>query len=120
MDEIDFKGVSQPRLAPNLQDKIADTFRRKLGREVTREEVLAWWDWIWPDFESYWGQKRYRNIGRAIQGWAARIRPHELDQAVKVKETYVNQQLDKSQQALNEQSDNITSIDYFSQRGESK
>ena len=48
--EIDFDGVEQPRLSPRLRDKIADTFRRKLGRHCTSRDAEAWWDWIWPDF----------------------------------------------------------------------
>ncbi len=51
-EEIDCDVVKQPQLSPGLQDKIADTFRRKTGREASREDVLAWWDWVWPDFEN--------------------------------------------------------------------
>ena len=114
-EEIDCDVVKQPQLSPGLQDKIADTFRRKTGREASREEVLAWWDWVWPNFEQYWGTKRYKNVSRAIQGWASRVRPHELSLAMEAKERSETFELEQKQITLNEQA-NVTSIDYFSKK----
>ena len=116
LEEIDCDEVRQPKLSPALLDKIADTFHRKMGRPATREDAQAWWDWIWPDFESYWGSKRYKSVSRAVQGWAARVRPHELDQAIAAREAAENHRLANEQTRLNEQAD-VTRIDYFAKRG---
>ncbi|MBP53364.1 MAG: hypothetical protein GY772_20635 [bacterium] len=112
MREVDFTVVAQPRLSPAMLDKIADTFQRKQGRSATAEDAQAWWDWIWPEFETYWSAKRYRNIARAILSWAARCREHELEQALVVCEVAKNIALERKQESLNAE-DNVTQIDYF-------
>lgn len=110
--EIDFVAVQQPRLSPAMLDKIADTFSRKMGRACSSADALAWWNWIWPEFETYWSAKRYQNISRAILSWAARCRDHELEQAVAASEVAANVELERKQEILNAE-DNVTKIDYF-------
>ena len=112
MKEVDFQAVAQPQLSPAMLAKIADTFSRKQGRAATAEDAQAWWDWIWPEFETYWSAKRYRNIARAILSWAARCREHELDQALAAREVAENIALERKQEILNAE-DNVTQIDYF-------
>ena len=115
--EIDFDGVQQPPLSPRMLEKIADTFSRKLGRPCSATDAQAWWDWIWPDFEGYWRAKRYRNIGRAITGWASRVREHELDRALEAAASSENAELQLKQQKLNEEAETVAAsvvpIDYF-------
>ena len=118
--EIDVEGIEQPNLSANLLAKIADTFERKLGRTCSEEDAAAWWDWIWPDFEIYWRQKKYRAVGRAILGWASRIRGYELDAALQAREVATNLALEKEQRALNEAASNVTQIDYFARLGRSR
>ena len=113
--EVDFVAVAQPRLSPAMLNKIADTFRRKQGRNATAEDAQAWWNWIWPEFETYWSAKRYRNISRAILSWSARCREHELEQALAAREVSANIELERKQEILNAE-DNVTKIDYFSQK----
>ena len=115
MKEVDFTAVAQPSLSPAMLNKIADTFSRKLGRVATADDALAWWDWIWPEFETYWSAKRYRNIARAILSWAARCREHELEQALDAREVAANIELERKQEILNAE-DNVTKIDYFAQK----
>jgi len=115
MKEVDFSAVAQPTLSPAMLNKIADTFSRKLGRASTSEDALAWWDWIWPEFETYWSAKRYRNIARAILSWAARCRDYELEKALDAREIAANVELERKQEILNAEG-NVTRIDYFSQR----
>jgi hypothetical protein len=116
MKEIDHVAVQQPALSPGMLGKIADTFTRKMGRSCTAEDAQAWWMWIWPDFESYWSSKRYRNISRAILSWAARCREDELEKSLAAREVAINIELERKQEILNAE-DNVTSIDYFANRG---
>lgn len=104
-----------------MLEKVADTFRRKLGRPYTEDDALAWWNWVWPDFESYWKAKRYRNLSRAILGWAARVREYELDRAIETAAIAANIQLENKQEQINseaeEASAGVTPIDYFKRLG---
>lgn len=110
--EIDFVAVQQPCLSPAMLNKIADTFARKLGRAATADDAEAWWNWIWPEFETYWSAKRYQNISRAILSWAARCRDYELEKALDAREVAANVELERKQEILNAE-DNVTKIDYF-------
>jgi len=109
---IDFDGVQQPTLSPRMLEKIADTFSRKMGRACTAEDAQAWWNWIWPDFESYWSVKRYRNISRAILSWATRAKEYELEKALDAGAVAINVELERKQEILNAE-ENVTQIDYF-------
>jgi hypothetical protein len=114
---VEFRTLEQPQLSPALLAKIADTFSRKIGGNYSADDALAWWDWIWPNFEAYWLKRRYRNVGRAILSWAARIRDSDIRAALDAASFSENLALEREQEKLNEAADNIVGIDYFSKLG---
>ena len=119
-DEVGFKGLEQPKLAPVLLDKIADTFTRRLGGSYTASDAAAWWNWVWPVFEGEWQQRRYKNLGRAILQWAGRTHMWEVEKARKAGDLNHNQHLVEEQRRLNAASqpgDEVVQIDYFAKLG---
>ena len=121
-DEIDFVGREQPKLSPAMLAKIADTVSRKTGRVYTTADAEAWWDWSWPNFEQYWAIKRYRNISRAITGWANRIRVEDMDAALDAVSARDNAALEQEQSRLNAEAvaDAPTPINYFAKMREAQ
>ena len=122
MKEIDFDGLAQPKLSPRMLRKIADTFQRKIGRRFSEDDALAWWNWVWPNFESYWRAKKYRNISRAILGWASRVQESEIAQAREAARISSDLELQDRQDEINENSESssVVKIDYFSRLGGKK
>jgi len=121
--QIGYEEIEQPSLSPALLSKVADTFCRKTGRKYTAENAQAWWDWIWPTFESYWKKKRYRNVSRAILAWASRVSEREIVEAIRVASVSENVALEDHQSELNERTSavgEVVEIDYFARLGRSK
>ena len=117
LKQIGYEETEQPNLSPALLDKIADTFYRKTGRTYTPLHAQAWWDWVWPVFESYWKQKRYRSVSRAILSWASRVHERDIIEAIRVTSVAENIALETQQSEMNERPravGQVVQIDYFS------
>ena len=115
---VDFRALEQPQLSPALLAKIADTFSRKIGGNYSSDDALAWWNWVWPDFEAYWQKRRYKDVGRAIIAWARRTRVSDIQAALNAASVSENMDLEREQERLNEEAgSNLIKIDYFSKLG---
>mgnify|MGYP003646090486 CR=1 FL=1 len=114
---VDFSALEQPHLSPALLEKIADTFSRKIGGAYSADDALAWWNWVWPDFEAYWRKRRYKDLGRAIISWAGRTRVYDIQAAINAASVSENIELEREQERLNEEAGNVVKIDYFAKLG---
>jgi hypothetical protein len=69
--------MDKPVLSPSLLSTLAES--NPLGAPVEPSVVQAWFDMVWPRFQTY----RYtqRGFPRAVASWWQRIRPGELQAA---------------------------------------
>lgn len=66
----------KPVLSPAMLAELARD--NPLGITITPDEVEAWWNYVaWPRFKTY----EYRQHGRAIRKWWARVRMDEIEHA---------------------------------------
>ena len=98
--------MDKPVLSPSLLSTLAHS--NPLGAPVEPAVVQAWFDMVWPRFQTY--QYTPRGFQRAVASWWQRIRPGELRAARERAQALVEEAQDARLTALAREANQVDPV----------